>query len=213
LADVPYIERPKLLDQPPHGIFTLDEIAALLASAPSFPLPRACPRDVRGPFWTCLIALGYNTALRIGSLRELRWSWIAGECLRIPADPDVYKGGRYHHVPLNASARQALDAWRVVAPPGDAMFPWQRWFSNATSIHRTFGKLAAAAGLPPDRQFNFKGLRKRSLTETARIDPRAAQTLGGHTTSRTTETYYTERQVALDRAAQVLSQLPQPGNP
>lgn len=61
-----------------------------------------------------LFAVSLCTMLRPGEVTSLRWEWIDGDTLTIPAER--MKKGRAHRVPLTAEALHLLDAARACSP-------------------------------------------------------------------------------------------------
>lgn len=182
-----YVERPRQREKPPTDGYTLPELADLLAATPSVTTPAYLePRD-RPTYWRTLLAAGYNTGARIGSLLAARWDQISRDRESRPWLAVPVKRGHVRRVYLNPFALEAIEAMRPLT--GDRPKVWH-WPYSLSYLQCQRRHLAAAAGLPPDRRLGFHALRKAMITECSAVDPLAASLQAGHADFRTTQNHY-----------------------
>jgi integrase len=181
---VPWFTKPPERDKPPTDGFSIEEIELLLASCRR----ATCPKIQNcspAHWWRCLLRFDYNSGLRIGSVIELRRSWItrSGDEGWVAIPGKSYKGGRPKVIYLSPEAIKAVDAM----PTGDVIFPWAM---SSQTLQRHRKKLLAAAGISQEHWFGFHALRKATGTEAWKIKPNAAQLQLGHENQATTRKSY-----------------------
>ncbi|QYF85699.1 tyrosine recombinase [Brevundimonas sp. PAMC22021] len=195
------------LDAPKRGrplpqVLGREEMERLLTAA-------GAEDSARGQRLLTLMELAYASGLRVSELLALKVEAVR----RDPAYLIVRgKGGKDRLAPLNASAREAVKAWRIVRDarrrPGAPDSPWL-FPSSGRSGHltpRRFAQLldqaAAAAGIDPTR-VSPHVLRHAFATHLLEggADLRVVQTLLGHADISTTQIY---THVATDRLAEVV---------
>ncbi len=168
---------------------------------------------IRALRFHCLMETLYATGMRVTELVSLPRSVLTGDdrILTIRG-----KGGRERLVPLNASARAALDAYLAIGSGGDAQAARTvatRWLfpSKSAGGHLTrqrfaqdLKELAAEAGIDPDRVSPHvlrHAFASHLLDRGA--DLRAVQQLLGHADISTTEIY---THVLEERLKQIVQQ-------
>ncbi len=208
---MPWFTKPPARDKLPTDGFTLEEIELLLASCgrATAPVIHGCSA---AHWWRCLLLFDYNTGLRIGSLIELRRSWVtrAGDEGWATIPGDAYKGSRPKVIYLSPEACKTLDAM----PTGDRVFPWTM---TTQTLQRHRKRLLRIAGISEERWFGFHGIRKATGTQIWKIKPDAAQRQLGHEDQATTRKSYVNPDVLgaaiVAQMGQVMRQLPQPRLP
>lgn len=142
--------------------YTAEQMASLYAANPS-----------RAPLW----ALMAHTGLRRGEVAKMRKADVAAGRLRIESDPDGAgrtKSGHWREVPLNAQAREALDALPdpIVSVHADTISDWFARDAKRAGIggtlHRlrhTFCAHLAMAGIPLRRIQLLAGHSDYKITE------------------------------------------------
>jgi integrase len=201
LADVPYLELPRARPKPPEDSFTVEEIGRWIEIANSAHLPNIM--GIRpGAWWRSLILFCFNSGLRIGTVLELKWSMLEGNCLNVPGE--IYKGGNAHRFYLSAHALAAIEPLRNL--PGRPEKIFANPYKGQGPLQRIRLKMFKAADIPKTRRFGFHGLRKSAATEIARVNPEGARLLLGHSSLRTTIGHYIHPSLQ----AEVFQSLPQP---
>jgi len=194
----PYLQRPAVVKRSPEA-FTLGEITAWLAASRDARFPRDVPPITPADWWRAIVLWTTNVGTRIGTTLALRWDWLDGHSLRVPAD--ALKGRRVDQTLF--VNRHALAAIEPLRPAGyAAIFPWPHQVNYLQTVRR---RLLEAAGIPKPRRFGFHGLRKFLATELARSSPIASQKALGHTGMAMTRDHYIDGRVVED-AMQGVSQ-------
>lgn len=167
-------------------------------------LLQAC-RDTKGwigkapasVLWVAFHLLAILTGERTGALLALRWEWLDGRVLRVPAEarkgrkkPMLYR--------LSDTALHSLAELRKYTEETGLIFavPWAREHHSGT-FYRHYGKLLDRAGLPSGRRFKPQCLRRTfaSFLEAAGGD--ATEALA-HTDRKTTVKSYLDPAVTLE---------------
>ena len=209
IAITPYLDRPKIGRQTVTKNFSLVEIAALLDACADLVWPSL--GWVPAPaWWRSLILVGYNTGLRIGTLVELRFSWLRtdelGTWVEVPGWALKTDDARRFYI-----NPWALSALGTVRPPAgsseDRVYAWQHGNSWLHGVRR---RLFKRAGLPAARAEGngFHGLRKAFVTELSKINAVAAKMAAGHSPDVTID-FYTAECVMVE----AMNKLPQPAWP
>src|SRR3972149_2344022 len=180
----PWFCKPPKRDKLPEDGFTIEEIGQLLEACPKAKKPKI-PGCTPAAWWRALICFSYNTGIRIGSLLQLRRSWIRRQAdegwINIPAEAE--KKNRPKTIYLSPQALTAIDTIGT----GELIFAWPE---SIVSLQRYRRHLLAIAGIPQERWFGFHGFRKAIGTELWSIDPKAAQLQLGHEDAATTRRSY-----------------------
>jgi integrase len=112
------------------------------------------------PDWLgSLVTVELHTGMRRGELLGLRWKDVDFKAACLHLDASATKGGRARKVPMNATAKAALEALRNTSPVKGvdaSVFEGPEGGLIANNIARDFGKAAAKAGLVG---FTFHDLR------------------------------------------------------
>ena len=205
LAEVPYIERPDPVCDPPDEDFTLTEIGKWLGACVGFRKTRNCLNITSEEFYSRLIRFTYNTALRIDTIMSLEWSMVGRKkenWLLIPHD--IYKrhqkGGEFY---LNQWARESLAGLPRI---GKRIWPWRGWPNSQSWMQEKRRDQLAQTDIPEHRRFGFHGLRGALITWLAERNPMVARIVAGHSTNDVTQKYYVNPKIIVD----LLEQVPQP---
>ncbi|MEM9658126.1 MAG: tyrosine-type recombinase/integrase [Planctomycetota bacterium] len=209
IDSAPVIEPPQVPETFPTGIFTFDEVSAILKACDVMRRPRL-PRDCKpATWWRALFRFLYYTGLRIRETMQLQGSMIDDQLLLLPyAITKGRKASRRKF--LHADAHAAIAPLKGLSP---FVFPWpsQAKSTGMRNLQRQRKRLVAMAGLPKARQFGFHGVRKLHATSLAANDEAAAQFSLGHASSQTTRSHYTHVDVTtanrLRREAEAIDQL------
>lgn len=138
-------------------------------------------------WWLALNYLILYTGERTGAVLELRWEWLDGRVLRVPAS--VRKGRKKPMVYfLPATVVSALERLRGYTEGLIFQTPWARGHASGT-FYRHYTKLLERAGLPTGRKFKPQQLRRTfaSYLEAAGGDATAAL---AHSDSKVTKESY-----------------------
>jgi len=135
-----------------------------------------------GRWWKALIAVAYNSALRIDCLMRLEWSmldWDSG-WLEVPAE--IYKGhehgGTFY---LNTAARKVLEPlkeWGYTR-----IFPWRSYPDSSSWLQEQRRRLWCKAGIDLPG-CGFHTLRRTVLTWIAGQNDTIASIVAGHAAGR-----------------------------
>ena len=160
-------------------------------------IPGVDPAD----WWQALIAIGWNTGMRRGTIFELEMADVDWErrCLTIP--PERLKADRGETIHLNPTAYAHLERIR-----GDRklVFPWP---GHPRCFDLRFHYVQDLAGIPRKDHFGLQTLRRTAGTALHKVSPSAARLALCHTTLAVTERHYVQREGAV---AEGLDKLPQP---
>lgn len=148
----------------------------------------------RGVLMTCL-----DTGERIGAVRKIRWEWLEGAWLLIPAE--ARKGGkrdrRYllsrHTVSVLAAIRKDTAGAEVFPWPYCDMYIWSK-----------FSQLLEAAGLPKGRRDKFHRLRRTTASVVHQAGMDATEALD-HAQRRTTQRYLDPRFSRDDQPSKIIA--------
>lgn len=196
----PYLRRPAAIVRPPEA-FSLEEISAWLAVSRGARFPRDVQPIEPADWWRALILWTCNVGTRIATTLALRWDWLDGQTLHVPAA--ALKGRRRgENLFVNQYALAAIEPLRSAGY--QTLFPWPHHTNYLQAVRR---RLLEAAGIPKPRRFGFHGLRKFLATELARSNPIAAQKALGHTGMAMTRDHYVDSRVVQE----AIEQLAQPG--
>lgn len=215
---VPFIEPPEVPPKLPDGDFTLAEVLAILAKAPTAKLHEDYAGDP-GEFWVALVKFLCYTGLRIRETMELRWDHIDRQILLIPDVIAKTKRSRMKY--LHAEALAAIEPLRGLGPRIFNMPGWPaagavRW------LQRRREQLVIAAELSEHRRFGFHGFRKYHATQLFTLEEEgggsaaaAAQSSLGHGSEDVTLGFYVNHNVQLKRDIELqrsaIDRLPQLG--
>jgi integrase len=207
MIDVPYLERPDAVRNPPDGDFSLKEIGMWLGACHL--AKRTENHCGQNPcrFAKALILFAYNSALRIDTIMSARWEMI-GKSKKGPnwiVIPNaIYKGRRHGgEFYLNSRARAAIESVRVRG--NDLLFPWKGWPDSQSWFQEQRRRLLATTEIPESRRFGYHGLRKACITWLASKNPMVAKIVGGHRGG-VTQDFYVNPKIVED----LLEELPQP---
>jgi len=150
--DVPAIKPASIIPQ----CWRREHLSALLKACEITPgLIGRCPAR---KWWLALNYLMLYTGERTGAVLQLRWDWLDGRVLRVPAE--VRKGRKKPMVyMLPQTVLHALDQLRPYTNGLIFDTPWARCHCSG-SFYRHYAKLLARAGLPTGRRFKPQQLRR-----------------------------------------------------
>jgi integrase len=177
---VPVFKLPKLADQE-YRWLSREEASKLVAAADGY--------------WRAMIVVALNTGLRMGELQALRWSDVDLKLGKLTVRRswwdghfDTPKSGKPREVPINATARAALDSH----PP---LLRCELVFHTRTGtaidkpdLHRGLARVCARAGV---ERVGWHVMRHTfaSWLVQAGVPMRQVQALLGHSTIQMTERY------------------------
>ncbi|GAG26180.1 unnamed protein product, partial [marine sediment metagenome] len=198
----PSFQKPPSRKKPPEDVFTIEEIGLWLAACQRATVPRAIPGVTPAAFWTSLVTWSYNVGTRITTTLSITWDMmVAADKLRV--GPPIIKGANVQEFYVNELAQRAVRTIRRADP---RLFPWPH---GVTYLHRVRRALLEDAGIPPERQFGFHGLRKCLCTELMAINPMVAQKMMGHLGIAMSRDCYTSTRIV----KRAMKKLPQPKRP
>lgn len=139
-------------------------------------------------YYIALHSIAWDSLERIGAIRQLRWSDLAGQWLKFRAE--TRKGRRKENiVKLDQTTLEILESIRL--PKRELIFPWDKNRTYFWTKHRNMRK---KVGLPDDRMHSFHCTRVTgaSFAEAAGAD---ATKLLLHGNRKTTERHYLDPRV------------------
>ena len=138
---------------------------------------------------TPLVRLALHTGLRRGELFGLRWRDVDLVAARLTVRGEEAKSGLTRHVPLNATALDALTTWQKASSsePEAFVFPGDEG-AALTDVKRAWGQLVKAAKIS---DFRFHDLRHTFASKLvmAGVDLYVVQGLLGHADPKMTMRY------------------------
>jgi hypothetical protein len=165
--------------------FSLDEVRAIVTACQVATAP-VMPPIPPWLWWQSLVRTAYYTGLRIGSLLALRYDWIRGDELVIPAaSMKKRRAFRQHLHPAAIAALAVIRTRRVV------VFYWPH---TSRTLYRHFARILDAAGMGTERHPpKFHGLRRAHGDGLGQVDMDAAELSLGHLAKSTTARYVQTR--------------------
>lgn len=153
-----------------------------LEDLPVGPLP--------GPrWWLAWHCLAWNTAERLEALMSVRWDWLAGDRLHVPAE--VRKSRTSDIVyQLWPETLAVLDSIRE--PPRELILPWP--YSFPSTWYNRYERILARAGLPHDRKSKAHRMRVSHATWVRALSGHSAANLG-HASEETTKRHYEDQRI------------------
>lgn len=147
--------RPLPAPEPYRRCWTSDQVRQLLA---------ACDR-MRGDYcgvpvsdwWRVWHITQWETGERTGALLRLRWEWISGALICIPAD--ARKGGKPATYRVSETCTTALRG--IALPSRDLVFPFAL---STQTFYNHYSRLLSAACLPDGRKCKPQRMRRSHLT-------------------------------------------------
>jgi integrase/transposase len=195
----PYIKPPKIVRKVPKTV-SLETLSAVYDAAAC--MERPIIEGVKPPaWWKALLVTAYNTGLRLGTLRKLRFEWIDWQAQRLVIPGAALKNRIGQVVPLNETVVRHLDAIRSSRP---LVFPWPHVKRH---FFRELHRLQTVAGVPKAQHFGTHDLRRTLATMLWGVSPQAAQAALGHQSLAITRTHYAATSGIV---AQAIRDLPQP---
>jgi integrase len=151
-------------------------------------------------WWDAMIRVILDTGERIGAVRQIRWEWIQGEWLLVPAEARKGKT-RDRRYRLSAETIKALASLRKCLGSSKEVFPWPY---GETYLWNRFKLVLKAAGLPETRKHQLHCLRKTvgSAVYAAGGSPQDAL---DHADRRTTQRYLDPRVVKKEQPCDILA--------
>jgi integrase len=151
-------------------------------------------------WWDAMIRVILDTGERVGAARQVRWDWIQGEWLLIPAEARKGKT-RDRRYRLSSETVAALARLRKHLGAAKEVFPWPY---GETYLWNRFKLVLKAAGLPETRKHQLHCLRKTvgSAVYAAGGSPQDAL---DHADRRTTQRYLDPRVVKKEQPCDILA--------
>ena len=197
LKQVPYLKPPRVCPQLPRPVpnNVLDQI---YRAADKMVRPRI---DGIAPaaWWRCLLVIALNSGLRSETLFTFCWEHVLLEEGRLEIPAEFMKTRMPIILPLNSVA---IDHLRSIRGEAGRVFAWPH---GRKAFYDDWHRLHDQAGIPRMQHYKLKQIRKSLATLLWESDPAAAQLALGHTTDKTTRTYYVSRHL-IQRAMQTLPQ-------
>ena len=138
-------------------------------------------------WWHALISTMCSTSLRIGQLMAVPYAAMVWD----PTEPELRFSAEFCRKSKSDERHPLVQvAFRdLLAIRGDRqlLFPAPH---SKTTIYDEFHRLEKLAGFEPQKGIAFHGLRRRILTDLAKLSPTAAQLAAGHQSYRTTIEHY-----------------------
>jgi integrase/transposase len=195
----PYIKPPKIVRKVPKTV-SLETLSAVYDAAAC--MERPIIEGVKAPaWWKALLVVAFNTGLRLGTLRKLRFEWIDWQAQRLMIPGDALKNRIGQVVPLNETVVRHLETIRSSRA---LIFPWPH---NKRHFYRELHRLQTVAGMPRPQHFGTHDLRRTLATMLWGVSPQAAQAALGHQSLAITRTHYAATSGIV---AQAIRDLPQP---
>lgn len=181
-----YAYRQGLVSEPPLRVrrlrpirrqpvaWTVDEVRQLVETAEQWPS--------RPWWWSSLIRVGYDTALRLSDLLGLRTDQIA-------ASMTVEQSKTQRQVAVRLREETLAVVRRHLREQGPSRLVWPLW-AGREAMYRAFARIVVRAGIRPG---TFRWLRRTAITQVERIEPGRGTQLAGHCSRSTTETWYIDR--------------------
>jgi integrase/recombinase XerC len=135
-----------------------------------------------------LFELAYSSALRVSELVAARWTDFAASMTELRV---LGKGGKERVVPVGRAARSALDAWRMLHPGGEFVFPGRdgREHLGARAVQLRIRQRALQQGIPQRLHPHLLRHSCASHVLESSQDLRGVQELLGHADIATTQIY------------------------
>jgi integrase len=192
-------------DDPPKAIYRLAELGLWLDACSVATRPEL-PGVEPAAWWRALVLFLHNTALRIETAIQVRWSHVShdrGCWLVVPAS--LMKGRKHGaKIWLNPFALEAARGIRGEGAPGNnRLFAWPL---SLRQLHRERKRMLAASRIEPDRRFGFHPIRRATLTRLAAINWAMAKLQSGHYINDVTLKYYVDPRIQ----KRVMDRFPQP---
>jgi integrase len=147
--------RPLPAPEPYRRCWTSDQVRQLLTACDQMTgtyggVPGAA-------WWRTWHVIQWETGERTGAMRQLRWDWIQGNVIDVPAE--VRKGHKRAIYRVSAGCVQQLDAIRH--PQREMVLPWDRCMAT---FYYQYRLLLRRANLPTDRKCKPQRMRRSHLT-------------------------------------------------
>ena len=134
-----------------------------------------------------VLIIAYNTGMRLGEIKALRWSYIAKKALMIRLPAEVTKEDRAKNIPINHHVKTVLDSIPQMLPPKDYVINYMgKQMSGKSSLKKQFGETCKKAGILYGRKTNggiiFHDIRRTVKTNMllAGVDKPHRDTILGH---------------------------------
>lgn len=168
--------------------YRVADVSALVRTALAYPSP-VCGLP-GGLYYASMIRMCWETASRIGAVRQLRWGEVDLEGRAVIFLAETTKTGDRD---LRRAISPELAGWlkQIERKPNDLVFPWDR---DPTSLWYEFKKICKVAGVQPR---GFHALRKSNASYvTAAAGVGEAASVCGHKDSKVTIDHYIDETIA-----------------
>ncbi|MCE9546395.1 MAG: tyrosine-type recombinase/integrase [Planctomycetia bacterium] len=191
--DVPKLDEPA----PQPMAWTMEQLAGLLDACLAYEGQPFAGVQAAG-WWHSFHLVAYDTGERLGALLQLRWDWLDGADLLVPAHarkgrqkPMLYR--------LDVGTLAALDAIRL--PERELIFPMDR---DKAIFYKRYERILKAAGLPCGRRDKTHRIRRTFASHLEAVSPGAATAALAHSSRKVTEAYLDERITQRQRPSDLL---------
>lgn len=142
-------------------------------------------------WWMSLHSVMWDTASRLGAIRQVRWQDIDLDDRWVTLRPETTKGQRRGQV-IRLHEQTVALLRRIVEPRRELVWPWP--YRSQDYIYTLYREILKGAGLPtgPDRAFHC--MRKSSISWFAAAGGDATK-LAGHATAAMTERHYIDPKI------------------
>lgn len=173
--------------------YRVQDVSAILRMARCLPgLESGLPAEW---YWPALVRLCWETAERIGAVRQLRWDDVDLDQRWVIFRGETRKAGT-RDIRRDISAELAEWMRHLQRRPADLVFPWDR---EPTSLWYEFRKICAMAGVT---NRGFHGLRKSSASYVAAAGGDATQLLD-HSNPKLAKDHYLDESIVRPRQSAV----------
>jgi integrase len=191
----PTVQPRKLPERKPTG-WLIEDLGKLFTAAKS--MPGTVNKIAANVWWPALLYVLYDTAERIGAIRQLTWDHVdlAGGWITVPAE--YRKGGTRDVVSrLHPETIAALRDLKATKAP---LFQLSRTQSN---LYHRYDQVLQRAGLPTDCRSKFHRIRRTAASYFERAGGDATSLLD-HSSRKVTKKYLDARIVERKHASDVL---------
>jgi integrase len=175
-----------------------DELEKLLAGASRVEGTLGCAPANR--FWDAMIRVILDTGERVGAVRLIRWSWIQGDWLLVPAEARKGKT-RDRRYRLSADTLASLELLRKYTGSHRETFFWPY---TETYLWNRFKLVLKAADLPSSRKHQLHCLRK-TVASAVYASGGNPQDALDHADRRTTQRYLDARLTRTEAPCDILA--------
>ncbi len=103
---------------------------------------------VASKHYRAVLIIAFNTGMRLGEIKALRWSYIDKKAMMIRLPKKVTKEGRDKDIPINHNVKAILDSIPQTLPPNDYVINYiGKPMSGKSSLKKQFAETCEKAGI------------------------------------------------------------------